>query len=434
MVEFWIDDLRAAVGERRTSYEAATVDDAYLGRLYINFLRLGLLNELKVLCARHKFQLGGATELFNTFVNLCSDRYKQAAEAGNAWKARQPDGERFTLSCTVWGDEYIRNFMNINIRSMLAPGNLPALAKMGGCKFFVVTNENGRAAIKAHPLFAEASKYAGWEFAVVPQPVITELVSPAMERYFYILYGMLDHIGIFFAQGAGSNLFMIPVDSIVADGSFVNMANYRSEGFECCGGGNIVANTEKYLPAIEEIFFGQTAIAMSTEDLASLAIEHAHHYFISQVISAENVDFGMHARELFWPVPGGVEIHSCFIHPLFVSASALARYKRKHYANVDYGMIPRIFNEPDRIKIITNTDEAYINNFASSKRRFETTGSPFEYDVFLKAHRYTYPVQKALFVHGQTLRCDYTGITANRDAAVDVAVLLRRLQEERPSA
>jgi hypothetical protein len=164
-----------------------------------------------------------------------------------------------------------------------------------------------------------------------------------------------------------------------------------------------------------------------------LAVEHAHHYFVSQIISAENVDFGKHARELFWPVPGGVEIHSCFIHPLFVAAPAVARYKRKHFANVDYGMIPRIFNEPDRIKIVSNTDEAYINNFASAKRRFETTGGPFEYETFLRAHDYTYPVQKALFIHGQTLKCRYNGITPNRQLAADVKALCAMLMEVKAS-
>lgn len=431
MVEALVDDLRAAVKEGRTFYEVAAIDDAYLGRMYINFLRLGLLDELKLLNDRHKFRLGGATALLNTFVELCGEQFEKATNDGKQWRAGDAGSQRFTLSCTVWGDEYVRNFMNFNVRSMLAPGNLPGLAKIGACKIFVVTNESGRAAIEAHPVFAETLKYVDWEFAVVPQAIITELVSPEMERYFYILYGMLDHIGIFYAQGAESNLFMIPVDAIVANGSFVNMANYRNNGFECCGGGNIVANTETFLPALEEKFAGQPAITISTEDLASLAVEHAHHYFISQIISAENQDFGMHARELFWPVPGGVEIHSCFIHPLFVASTAVARYTRKHFANVDYGMIPRIFNEPDRIKIVGNTDEAYINNFATRKRRYETTGAPFEYDVFLRAHAYTYPVQKALFIHGQTLKARYNGITANRDLAADVQALSKRLTGER---
>ncbi|MDB5552939.1 MAG: hypothetical protein JWL86_2923 [Rhizobium sp.] len=432
-IDVMVDDLWASVVEGNTFYEVAEIDDLYLGRLYLNFLRLGLLDVLKTLNERHKFNLGGPNELLNKLVYLCSDRYEQAKMAGSAWGKQHSGAEKFTLSATVWGDVYVRNFMNFNVRSMLAPGNIPALAKIGACKMFIVTDEAGREAIQTHPVYQQTLEYLDWEFSLVPSEVIAEIVSPEMASLFYVLYGMLDHTGIFFAQGSGSNLFMIPVDAIVADGSLSNMANYRKDGFECCGGGNIVANTETFLPALEEKFFGKASIAISTEDLASLAVEHAHHYFVSQVISAENVDFGKHARELFWPVPGGVEIHSCFIHPLFVAAPAVARYKRKHYANVDYGMIPRIFSEPDRIKIISNTDEAYINNFASAKRRFDTTGGPFEYEVFLRAHDYTYPVQKALFVHGQTLKCRYNGITPNRQLAADVQALCAMLMEAKAS-
>ena len=104
------------------------------------------------------------------------------------------------------------------------------------------------------------------------------------------------------------------------------MANYRHEGYECCGGGNIVANTETFLPALDAIFDAEGPITISTEDLATLAAEHAHHYFTSQVVAAENQDFGKDPREVFWPIEGGLEIHSVFIHPLFTTASGLARY------------------------------------------------------------------------------------------------------------
>ena len=67
------------------------------------------------------------------------------------------------------------------------------------------------------------------------------------------------------------------------------------------------------------------------------------------MVAAENKDFGKHPRELFWPVEGGVEIHSVFIHPLFTTASGLANYRRRHFANIDYGMIPRMFSDrPDQ--------------------------------------------------------------------------------------
>ena len=52
----------------------------------------------------------------------------------------------------------------------------------------------------------------------------------------------------------------------VADGSLVNMTAIRHEGYECCGGGNIVANTETFLPALEERFGGANRTLRPTQE------------------------------------------------------------------------------------------------------------------------------------------------------------------------
>ena len=419
-----IEELRTLIRAGETAFEEG-VDNDNLIQLAVFLLRLGLLHELIELRLRHTLPLD---RTISTFADFCSGKYHDFTMQGQAWRSRHPDTDLFVISCTVWGEQYVGNFMDFCLRSMLAPGNLPGIARQGSCIVLVTTSEAGASAIRRHSAFAAACRHADFRFAIVPDAMIKELVDGHLKQLFYMLYGMLDHIGIFFAQGAKAHLFMIPVDAIVADGSLVAMANYRHAGFECCGGGNLVAETETFLPELARRYAGEPAIAISTLELASLAIACPHHYFVSQVICRENLDFGMHARELFWPVPGGMEIHSCFIHPLFTAAAALQRYRSKHFANVDYGMIPRMFAEPSRIKIIENTNEAYINNFASGTRRYETTGAAFAYDVFLTAHRYTYPVQKALFIHAQTLPCRYDGITPYREIGEDVAALCQQLR------
>jgi hypothetical protein len=419
-----IEELRKLIRAGETAYEE-TLDNDNLVSLAVCLLRLGLLHELTELRARHALPLDST---ISTFANFCGREFQEFTMQGQTWRSRHPDRDLFVISGVVWGEQYVRNFMDFCLRSMLAPGNIPGIAQQGPCVVLVTTDEAGAATIRRHPAFAAVRRHAEFRFAIVPDAMIKELADGHLKRLFYMLYGMLDHIGIFFAQGARAHLFMIPVDAIVADGSLIAMANYRHAGFECCGGGNLVAETETFLPELARRYAGQSMIAISTLELASLAIAHPHHYFVSQVICRENLDFGLHARELFWPVPGGMEIHSCFIHPLFTAASALQRYRSKHFANVDYGMIPRMFVEPGRIKIIEDTNEAYINNFASGTRRYETTGNPFAYDTFLTAHRFTYPVQKALFIHAQTLPCRYDGITPSRDVAKDVAALWRRLR------
>jgi hypothetical protein len=426
-VESKIEQLALLTKRDVVAYFGAELERSSLRQLLINFLRLGLLGELVSL--RDRLQLPFDSNLCS-FIDFCVQRYRSAAEDGRAWRAQHVDEELFLLSCIVWGSEYIENFLEFNVRSMLAPENLPGLAREGRCKIFVITNAAGRKQIERHPVFADATRILDWEFSTVPDGLIDILVQSHLKDYFYLLYGMLDHVGVLHAQGAGAHLFMIPVDSVVANGSLTNMAKYREQGYECCGGGNIVAESETFLPRLRERFAKQSAIAISARELGSLAIAHPHHYFVSQIICRENENFGRHPRELFWPVPGGIMIHSCFIHPLFCSASAVQRYKRLHLANVDYGMIPRIFEDSCRIKVLTDPSEAYINNFASGSRLYETTGRPFHYDDFIAAHDHTYPVQKSLFIHGQSLPCEYAKLTAYRDVATDVAELSELLNPQ----
>ena len=115
-----------------------------------------------------------------------------------------------------------------------------------------------------------------------------------------------------------------------------------------------------------------------------------------------------------------MEIHSVFIHPLFASALGIAPIRR-HFANIDYGMIPRMFSHSHTIKVIEDTREAYVNNFTAANRLYETTGRPFLADDFLASHdKYSYSVQRSLFTRAQKLPCRLNGWTAFRNVEEDV--------------
>jgi len=411
-----VDALRHKILGWGTKYEGAPAEDEALDRIWVNLLRLGLFNELRFLANDRALPF---RQEIGTFLEYAATQFAACEARGRAYRTGHPTTEIFTMGCIVWGEEYIRNFLRYNVRSMLSDGNLPALAQQGQVVFSIVTDEAGKQRLSADPVFIQLSAIADVEFTIIPDQLIEILRQGHLVRNFYILYGMLDHCSIYFAEGAGSHLFMIPVDCVVAEGTLANMANYRHEGYEVCGGGNLVAETETFLPALEERFAGEGPIRISTYELASLAFEHRHHYFQSQVIANENKDFGRHPRELFWPVEGGVEIHSVFIHPLFTTASGLAKYRRKHFANIDYGMIPRLFTRPDLIKLM-DPGRAYVNNFTAGHRRYETTGRSFTYEDFLRCHDWTYPVQKACFIQAQRLPCRLVGYTACNDVVQDV--------------
>jgi hypothetical protein len=408
--------LRNMVFSWQAPYHGTMHEDEALDRLWVSLLRLGLFDELRHLAGSCYLPFPAQVK---TFLDFCAEAFVAGKARGAEYRARHADVEIFTMGCIVWGEEYIRNFLRYNVRSMLSEDNLLTLAEQGQIVFSIVTDAAGERRLRGDPLFDNLVEVAEVEFTIIPDELIGILRNGHVVRNFYVLYGLLDHCSIYFAEGAGSHLFMIPVDCIVAQGTLVNMANYRHEGYECCGGGNLVAETETFLPAVDARFGDDGPIRITTYELASLAFEHAHHYFQSQIIATENTDFGRHPRELFWPVESGVEIHSVFIHPLFTTASGLAKYQRKHFANIDYGMIPRLFADPGPVKLM-DPSRAYVNNFTAAHRRYETTGRPFAYADFLRCHDWTYAVQKGFFSRPQHLPCRLVGYTACNDVAQDV--------------
>ncbi len=392
-------------------------------QLAIDLLRLGLFDELAILLERRRLPVSPEIA---AFVRFCQAAYDKSFEAGRAFRQKGSTGELFTLGCIVWGETYVGNFLRYNLRSLLADGNLPALRQQGRIVLHIATDAPGAELIRRDPIFEALSALATVEFTLIPSDLIAVLSRGYMSRYFYVLYGMLDHCSIYFALGADSHLFMIPVDSVVANGSLRSMADLRHEGYECCGGGNVVAASETFLSALDAKCSGKV-LDITTQDLATLALEHAHQYFTSQIVAPENSDFGKHPRELFWVVPGGVAIRSIFIHPLFTTSSALRRYRRKHFANIDYGMIPRIFSAADTIKVLEDPTRAYVNNFTSASRRFESTGRSFAIADFLRSHDQTYAVQKSLFSKVQILPCRVEGWSRSDETeklAGDIAACL----------
>lgn len=427
-VEAGVRMVGSAIREDRVRSPRSSDEAWSVERWWVNLLRLGMFDELLRLIDRHELPLRPEVQ---AVLRYCAREYAASRQRGERYRAEHAGQELFTVGCIVWGERYIDNYLNYNLRSMLSDGNLPALRAQGSVLFSIVTDQAGRRQMEQSEPFAALRRLADVEFIILSDEVAAILSSGHVVRDFYMLYGMLDHCSIFLAQAAGAHLFMIPVDAIVADGSLANMANYRHRGFECCGGGNIVADQETFLPALDQRFGRAGAIGIGTEDLATLAVQHAHHYFRSQIVAVENQDFGRHPREIFWPVAGGVEIHSVFVHPLFTTISALERYRRRHYANVDYGMIPRMFADGSKFKILEDPREAYLNNFCSRERRYETNGRPFEIDDFLVAHDNSYPMQRSLITRAQRLPCRLEGWTAYRDVAADVHEIDARFAAER---
>lgn len=351
---------------------------------------------------------------------------------GGDIRESSPGDEINLVGSIVWGEKYLEGFMAYNVRSMLASGNMPHLKEKGVLVHSIVTTQEGREYIKRHPVYRQLSEVARVEFFCFPEKLLDLFKGEdGPDKWSYLLYGILDHINIFFARSLRANLFLIPVDSIVANPSFTNMRRYITEdGYDCCGGGNLVAERDGFLAALERLYGKSGALEISTKELATLALKHPHNYITSQLIHDDNKSFGKHAREMFWPTAGGVELRSIYTHPLATSAKRICGNYVMPYSWVDFLLPTRLFpdeSEFHKYKIINNAEEAYINNYAPDSRMYEVTGRAFHAQDFAAAHVHSHPIHRYMLNTRQFIPCDYPPIKCRNNIAMDIELVKNAL-------
>jgi hypothetical protein len=170
-----------------------------------------------------------------------------------------------------------------------------------------------------------------------------------------------------------------------------------------------VSNRETLLPALDERFGDSPAIEISARELANLGLQHLHSYIAQRMVIEENHDFDKYPRELYFPTEDGLVVHALYQHPLVISARAICKDIELDYFVVDSKLMARIMSDPrefPRLKVVTDSNEAYVANFAPKARKFDTTGRALNVRDFVPVHLQSEPVHHYIWKHRQLIRCD----------------------------
>src|SRR5262245_65641802 len=64
----------------------------------------------------------------------------------------------------VWGERFITQFLDLSLRTLLAPGNMPAVSDSCDCTFRILTASGEDRHFRGHPAFKTLSRYCAVEF------------------------------------------------------------------------------------------------------------------------------------------------------------------------------------------------------------------------------------------------------------------------------
>ena len=307
-------------------------------------------------------------------------------EATKTYKAQSRPP--FVLAIAVWGEPYVKEFLETYLQSMNAPGNLPQLAEAFDVRIAIVTTAQGRQQIQESGIEERLSGIAAFDYLLMPTGMVSKTNHGDSSKFIYRTYILGNHVAIAYAQAIGAGVSLSIPDGIIANGSYGRIASLAKET-------DIEAIFAQAPPVQEETFLADIAlikdkqdgaICLGNRELMEIAAQHMHPFVEQRIVCPSNNNFSLSRSALFWWIPDGLLCHTFHWHPIYISAKRLAQYDKFRYVSID-GVLPQLLF-PDsqdwaKIHLITDTDEFGFTGTIQAERQFPTTGRPFDVDDYV---------------------------------------------------
>src|ERR1700733_766368 len=251
----------------------------------------------------------------------------------------------------VGGYSYVRYFLECSLPTLLAPGNVPAVAAALPSRFVILTSAEDAAYIREHPAFRRLAAACETELRLIDH-LITDGNYSATITLAYVEA----------VREAGEAMldicfFFLVSDYIVADGSLGNALRRMQNGISAVVVGNFQVTREDALPWLQEqLAAADHAVALPPRTLMGWALNHLHPATVANIV---NVPFShnWHTNRLFWRVDGNTMLGRFYLmHMLCVRPETTDFIIG---ASCDYSFIPEMCPS-GAVNAITDSDEYLV--------------------------------------------------------------------------
>jgi 2-polyprenyl-3-methyl-5-hydroxy-6-metoxy-1,4-benzoquinol methylase len=264
---------------------------------------------------------------------------------------RRPPPKAVTCVVPVWGYTFVRQFLEIGLRTMLAPGNVPALAATLPCRFIILTSVEDEPFLRLHPNFRALSAVCEVELRLIDHLITGTNYSTT------ITLAYAETI-----RSAGPDMldtcfFLLVSDYIVADGSFENMLARMMAGTSGIQVGNFQVSLEEALPWLEEQL-GATSgpLSLRPRELLRWAFSHLHPATVANTVNYP-LSKNVHTNRLFWRVDGETLLGRFYLMHMLCIRPELTDFVVA--SSCDYSFIPEMCPS-DNVEIVTDSDEYLV--------------------------------------------------------------------------
>jgi len=269
----------------------------------------------------------------------------------------------------MWGSEYVCRFARFGLPSLLAPGNLPALAAATDLEVLLLMPEGERRELAGTPAFARLL-----ETAPVRHLPIDDLM--AANRGGVPFYGLtLTRAywrGIADSGDAmtETRFIFMNADFVMADGSLTSLTARLAAGHRVVMASNLRCVAEDVEHPLSTLLIEDgsgSVLAIAPRDMVALALRHQHPLQLAKIVNA-GLCHTAHPNQFFWQVDEGTVIsHHYLYFPLCIHPE---RVLPTVEGFCDYAFIPELCPHAEPV-VMEDSDEFCMFELQSRRSELE---------------------------------------------------------------
>ena len=264
---------------------------------------------------------------------------------------RRPPPRAAKVLLPVWGYRYVRQFLECGLPTLLAPGNVPAVAHALSTEFVLLTSVDDEEYIREHANFQRLATVCKTEIRAIDHLITDRNYSTT------ITLAYTEAV-----RAAGESMldtcfFFLVSDYIMADGSLAGAVKRMQQGISALIVGNFQVAEEDALPWLEaRLAISKSSLAIAPREMMRWALNHLHPATLANVV---NIPFShnTHTNRLFWRVDA-----STILGRFYLMHMLCVRPETTEFiigASCDYSFIPEMCPSGN-VEVIPDSDEYLV--------------------------------------------------------------------------
>jgi hypothetical protein len=264
---------------------------------------------------------------------------------------RRPPLKSVKLLLPVWGHRYVRQFLEVGLPTLMAPGNVPALAQSLPSEFAILTSAADESYIRRHPAFLRLDRVCRASI----QPIDHLITAGNNSTTLTLAYTEA-------VRAAGPSMldtcfFFLVSDYIVADGSLASVLARVRAGAGAVLVGNFQVTAEEAMPWLREGIGPDAAgAAISARELMRFALAHLHPATVANTVNA-SLTHNAHTNRLFWRVDDQTLLGRFYLMHMIAVRPETIDFRVG--ASWDYSFVPEMCPSGN-VSVITDSDEYLV--------------------------------------------------------------------------